>query len=130
MHARKLDPTTASAPVLLVDDDPHIRATVRGILADEGVDVLAVSDGEEALATIDAGARPSLILLDLTMPGMDGVELMSRLRQRPGLERTPVYVFSAVAGAAEKARRLGAAGLVPKPVQLVDLLAVVQKHRM
>ena len=130
--ARKLAGGTSVPPqpaVMLVDDDPQIRATVRGILSDEGYAVIALADGHDALAAIEGGWRPSVILLDLTMPTMDGAAFMARLRSLTGLPHIPVYVFSAVAGAADKARRLGAEGLVPKPVQLTELLAVVEKHR-
>ena len=114
--------------ILVVDDDLHIRTTVRGILEDEGWEVSVAADGAEALAQLQGGLRPRVILLDLTMPGMDGIEFMARRSEDPALADIPVYLFSATRGAADKARSLGAAGLVPKPVQLDQLLAIVGQY--
>lgn len=116
--------------ILVVDDDAHIRSTVRGILEDEGWRVVVAADGEEALSLLQGGLRPQLILLDLTMPGMDGVEFMARRRRDPALVDIPVYLFSATQGAADKAAGLGAAGMVPKPAQLDQLLAILERHQI
>jgi CheY-like chemotaxis protein len=118
-----------ASAILLVDDDPHIRNTMRGILEEEGWQVTLAADGREALAHLHAGLRPRVILLDLTMPGMDGAQFMARRRQEADLLQIPVYLFSATRGAAERARELGAVGLLPKPVQLEYLLSVVDQHR-
>jgi CheY-like chemotaxis protein len=118
-----------ASAILLVDDDPQIRTTMRGILEEEGWQVTLACDGAEALAQLRAGLRPRVILLDLTMPGMDGAQFMAHRRLDAELLQIPVYLFSATRGAAERARELGAVGLLPKPVQLEYLLSVVDQHR-
>jgi CheY-like chemotaxis protein len=92
--------------VLVVDDDPHIRASLRRTLGFEGYRVRQAADGIGALAAV-AEERPELVILDLMLPGMDGVEVCRRLRQiddvpvlmLTALERTPDRVKGLDAGA-------------------------------
>ena len=81
--------------VLLVEDDPATRDALRDILVQEGIEVWAARDGTHALALLRAhAARPSVIVLDLVLPGMSGWELCERLRAIPGLARVPVLAMS------------------------------------
>ena len=80
--------------VLVVDDDPDARSRLRHVLEREGWVVAEAADGEEALRSV-AGARPQLILLDLTMPVMDGFTFLHTLREQPGGGDIPVVVLSA-----------------------------------
>lgn len=82
--------------VLLVEDDPDIRAVVAEIAADAGYVVSEAADGLAALDLIDVGLRPSAILVDLTMPRMDGATFIGELRGR-GLADVPVVVLTAAA---------------------------------
>jgi DNA-binding response OmpR family regulator len=65
--------------VLVVDDEPHIRAVLRGYLAADGFDVVEAGDGAAALTAV-RDARPDLVLLDVMLPGIDGLEVLRRLR--------------------------------------------------
>ena len=83
--------------VLVIDDDPAIRSIITEILADEGYDVAAATNGEEALGHLkrSSEAPPGLILLDLLMPVMDGLRFLDRYAAEPDLPVVPVVVLSA-----------------------------------
>jgi CheY-like chemotaxis protein len=83
--------------VMVVEDDPDIRACVREILEDEGYSVCTAAHGAEALAMLATGGRPCLMLVDLLMPVMDGVELIERLRHDRDLGDIPIVALSAAA---------------------------------
>jgi CheY-like chemotaxis protein len=109
--------------ILVVDDDPDIRRIAA--LALErlgGFRVTIATSGAEGLE-MAARDRPDVILLDVSMPGADGPETLSRLRSDPDTARVPVIFFTATssAGEAERLRSLGAVGVVPKPFDFTDL---------
>jgi CheY-like chemotaxis protein len=81
--------------VLVVDDEPDVRLVARVILNSAGYDVVEASSGEEALAALDEPLRPDVVLLDVRMPGIDGWEVLRRVRAHPELGRVPVVVFTA-----------------------------------
>lgn len=113
--------------VLVVDDDREIRETVREVLEDEGFDVVGARHGEEALEILRSSAPPAFVLLDLSMPVMDGQAFCEEKRKDPALAPIPVVVFSAAAGVAEKVRAMGVAGYLRKPLRLEDLLATAER---
>jgi CheY-like chemotaxis protein len=115
-------------PILVVDDDPAILATVSEALALEGLPVVTATNGAEALAVIDAARRPSLVLLDMRMPVLDGWGFMSAVRER-GLSLS-VVVMTAAADARRWGREIGAHGVLAKPFELEDLFAAVRQFRM
>src|SRR5215470_10556588 len=110
--------------ILVVDDEENIRHTLRGVLADEGYDVLEAPDGRRALELL-AHAEPRLAIVDVWMPEVDGVELVERMRtQAPGV---PVIVISGhgTIETAVRVIRLGAFDFLEKPFPLDALLNVV-----
>jgi CheY-like chemotaxis protein len=113
-------------PILVVDDDRSILMTVHEILDMEGYPVVAVSDGAEALRRAEE-VRPSLVLLDMRMPGMNGWEVAQHLRER-GIA-VPILVMTAAQDARLWAEQIGAAGFLSKPFDLDDLLAAVERLR-
>ena len=115
-----------AGPILVVDDDPSILATVSEILEFEGYPVSTASNGAEALAQIER-RQPSLILLDMRMPVMDGWGFARRLAEQ-GV-RLPIVVMTAAQDARRWAEEIGAAGFVPKPFDLPDLLDTVERLR-
>ena len=115
-----------SLTILVVDDDPDIQLTVRAILEDDGYTVVAAGDGLEALARL-ADVRPAAILLDMTMPRMDGYAFAAELDRRGMKDSPPVIVLTADGRAAEKANRVGARGYLTKPFTLTTLLAEVER---
>jgi two-component system chemotaxis response regulator CheY len=113
----------ASRPILVVDDDPSIRALVVEVLTDDGYAVVEAGDGAEALALTGA-AEPCLILLDMRMPVMDGWAFARAYREQT-TDRAPVVVMTAARDARAWAAEIGADGVLPKPFDLVDLANVV-----
>ena len=113
-------------PILVVDDEEKIRGTLRGVLADEGYEVLEASDGRRALELLEAAA-PRLAIVDVWMPDMDGIELVQRMRAlAPGM---PIIVISGhgTIETAVRVIRLGAFDFLEKPIALQKLLTTVQR---
>jgi DNA-binding response OmpR family regulator len=113
--------------ILVVDDEVANREFQEAILIDAGYEVVLASDGASALAEIQAHP-PDLILLDLLMPGMHGLEVCQRLKQETATSRIPVIVVTAVGQitAKEAALTSGADDFVTKPFQPADLRVRVQ----
>ena len=109
--------------VLVVEDEPAIRALLRDVLEDAGYAVREAADGEAALRAARA-ARPALVLLDLHLPRTGGWTFAAAYRREPG-PRAPIVVLTADADAEAQAAALGAAGHLPKPFDLDELLALV-----
>jgi len=85
----------AGAPILVVDDDPEMRDMTRRMLERMGIEVHEAADGAEALAWLEANPLPSIILLDLIMPVVDGFEVLDRLQQNDQWSDIPVLVATA-----------------------------------
>jgi CheY-like chemotaxis protein len=114
----------AHAPtVLVVDDDADIRETIAELLEDEGYSAVSAANGVEALRLLRAGFVPSLILLDLMMPLMDGYSCRAELRCDPVLSSITVVVITA--GATIRHHELDVAAICRKPLDLTSLLAIV-----
>lgn len=116
------------ADVMVVEDDRSIRETLAEVLADEGFGVTWAANGAEALHLLQGARAPRLILLDLTMPIMDGWEFRKALREDPALARIPVVIISADRGLAQKASSLAADGYLAKPFHLEALLSTVHRY--
>ena len=117
--------TMANARVLVVDDEPDIRQTVRDILEDEGY---LVDTAESAAAAREARRqqRPDVVLLDIWMPDLDGISLLREWSERGGLP-CPVIMISGhgTVETAVEATRLGAWDFIEKPISLAKLLLVI-----
>lgn len=113
--------------ILVVEDDIDIREAIALLLADEGYEVACVGDGSEALSYLHEGHTPALILLDIMMPGMDGYAFREAQQMEPELARIPVVVLSASSNLAQRARTLGAAAAIEKPVQVEQLVKVIEQ---
>jgi CheY-like chemotaxis protein len=113
-----------NAPILVVDDDPSIRATVRAILEMEGYPVESAEDGAQALHAVEQ-QRPSLVLLDMRMPVLDGWGFARAVKER-GL-KLPILVMTAAQDARRWASEIGADGYLAKPFDLLDLLRAVER---
>jgi CheY-like chemotaxis protein len=105
----------AKSRVLVVDDTEGIRLGLSMLLKAHGFEALTAAGGAEALDLIER-TRPDLILLDLSMPEVDGLMVLEQLREWPDCANVPVLVYSAVADEAMKrqARKLGAAEYLEK----------------
>lgn len=115
--------------VCIVDDDSDIREAMRLVLELRGYDVLEASDGAEALEVMRRSDAPCcLVLLDLMMPGMNGWEFRARQRADPALASVPVVVLSGVREVASQARELDASEVLQKPIDLEQLVSIVERH--
>src|SRR5213594_652427 len=116
-----------TAKILLVDDEPGMLRYIRTLLEVDDYKVETASTGEEALERVQKGLQPDLVLLDLLMPGIDGLETLEQLRQlRPGVK---VVMLSCVSDTRKvvQAIRLGAHDYLTKPFQKAELDAVVDQ---
>lgn len=115
--------------VLVVDDDLGIRMSVGAILESNGYRVELAANGAEALEKLRDGntARPSLILLDVMMPVMDGMTFRAEQERDDALRDIPVVVFSAYGDVAETAVKMHAVGHLQKPLRAGDLLATIER---
>lgn len=115
--------------ILLVEDDFDVRESLVEVLSDEGYQVAVARDGAEALALLRAGAdRPDLILLDLMMAGINGIEFRRQQRADAAIADIPVVIVTADRLIEERARELDVVGFVKKPMDLDTLLAALRKH--
>jgi CheY-like chemotaxis protein len=119
----------AAGRVLLIEDDDLVRDATFTALTLAGYAVVAAPEGTAGLTALGApgpfGRRPpDLILLDLVMPGLDGVAFLDAYRRTPG-PHAPVVVFTAVRDAAAQATALAADGVLAKPFRLAELLTTV-----
>lgn len=113
--------------ILVVDDEPGIRLSVSDFLEMSGYSVIAAENGQEALEKLEA-YQPHLIVTDITMPKMDGYELVRRVRQRPDFRLLPVVFLTARTETPERIRgyQTGADLFLPKPFDLEELGAVIR----
>ena len=122
-------PPTREQTVLIVDDTYGARDMMARLLRLDGYRAVTAGDGAAALAAVEAD-HPDLVLLDLTMPDMDGLEVLRRLRADRRNDGLPVVMFSAVGDPrlVTEARRLGAADYVVKGGGPDDVLASIARH--
>jgi DNA-binding response OmpR family regulator len=115
-------------PVLIIEDDPDIAEILRYVLENENFKTRVVHTGEEGLAaSVDKCNPPSLILLDLLLPGMSGIELCRRLRKESMTQSTPVVIVSARATERDltTTQELGVNDYIIKPFSVREIVARV-----
>src|SRR4051812_17872210 len=119
----------AGEPVLIVDDNPTNLKLARVLLLAHHYDVRTAGDAAEALEVIET-FRPRLILLDLQMPGMDGLTLTRKLKAEPATSRILVLAFTAFAmkGDEEKALAAGCDGFITKPIDTRTFSATLREY--
>ena len=113
--------------ILFVDDSASMRQMIRFILEDADYSVVEAADGVEALRKLDP--EIDMIITDLNMPNLDGIELLKRVREDPDYKFLPVMVLTkeSAASTKQKYKELGATGWISKPFKPEELLAVVDK---
>jgi len=115
--------------ILVIDDSPANLKLIRVLLTGEGYQVLTAPDAESAL-TLIATAHPKLILMDLQLPGMDGLTLIRRLKSSPETHDTPIVAITAYAmkGDEEKALASGCDAYLTKPIDTRALPILVARY--
>jgi len=121
---------SAEPPILLVDDEADAREALQLLLETHGYGVVAAEDADAALARLRDGLQPSLILLDLLMPGKTGFQFRYEQVKDRRFADIPVIVYSAHADIITVARELGAAAYLQKPIEVTTLLRVVEAYRL
>ena len=114
--------------VLLVEDNPHNRKIFSGMLAHAGFTVVEAEDGHQALAAVEK-ALPDLILMDLSIPGIDGWECTRRLKADARTQNVPIIALTAHAmrGDEERARAAGCDHYLAKPISPKKVVEEVRK---
>jgi CheY-like chemotaxis protein len=113
---------------MIVDDDDDLRDALADIMSAQGYEVAAFSNARTALATLEGGQTPFLILLDLMMPGMSGWEFRAAQLKNPQLASIPVVVVTAASRFVGEAPSLGDIEILHKPFALDTLLALVARY--
>ncbi|KPQ36380.1 MAG: two component signal transduction system twitching motility response regualator PilG [Phormidesmis priestleyi Ana] len=118
-----------SYTVACIDDSPTVLNAIQKFLEDQSLSVVAINDPVKALMQI-VRSKPDLILLDITMPNLDGYELCALLRRHPRYKRTPIVMVTGNTGLIDRARAklVRASGYLTKPFTQTDLLKMVFKH--
>lgn len=125
--------TAASAPgrsvptVLVIEDYADTRELISAVLRRDGYDVIEAEDGIEGLLKA-TGSHPDLVILDLVLPEMDGVETARRIHEMPRLSRIPIFVMSALLtkDVEAAAREAGCTEVFAKPFEVDDLIKKVR----
>jgi two-component system chemotaxis response regulator CheY len=114
--------------ILSVDDSTSIRQMVNFTLGKAGYEVVEAVDGKDGLDKAGAG-KFDLIITDLNMPNMDGIQMMTAVRKLPGYTFTPILMLTTESQAEKKAagRKAGATGWIVKPFNAEQLISVIQK---
>jgi two-component system alkaline phosphatase synthesis response regulator PhoP len=115
--------------ILIIEDDSFLQGLVATKLTKEGYEIMTAVNGEEAVKIADE-KQPDFILLDLVLPGMDGFEVLTKIRKNDNSKKTPVIVFSNLAEDKDmvKAKELGANEFMVKSNFTLDELAVKIKE--
>ncbi|MEY4427758.1 MAG: hypothetical protein RLZZ182_447 [Pseudomonadota bacterium] len=113
--------------ILIIDDSLTTTMSIKSALTLSGYDVHTANDGATGLALLDKGYRPDLIITDINMPGMTGLEVIEKVRTK--LRFIPILALSAESapGIRQEARDLGATGWLVKPIKPDELVGVIKK---
>jgi DNA-binding response OmpR family regulator len=111
--------------ILLVDDDPHLMHVLAMFFDLEGYHVLKARDGQQALDLLRE-YQPDLVLLDLMMPGISGLEVCKKIRSDRKLKHVPVMIFTAAETREDELIAAGASRFIPKPYSLEGLRSAVK----
>jgi two-component system chemotaxis response regulator CheY len=115
--------------ILVVDDSVTMRQMVGFTLTSAGFEVVEARDGQEAVAKLNGGARPNLVITDLNMPNMDGLSLIRAVRAMPAFKFTPLLMLTTESEESKKkeGQAAGATGWIVKPFNPEQMMKIVQK---
>lgn len=114
--------------IFLVDDSATVLISTSSILSKAGYQVEKAASGEEALAKFKGGIKPDLLITDLNMPGINGIELIKQVRQMPNYRFMPILFLTTESQQAKRAdaKAAGASGWLVKPVTADELLSTIK----
>ncbi|MBK1679765.1 response regulator [Rhodocyclus tenuis] len=115
--------------IMIVDDSATMLMSVKATLEMNGFKVETAADGEAALSKLKTGFKPDLIITDINMPRMGGLELIKNVKALPGFRFVPILTLTTESQAAKRdeGKRLGATGWLVKPVSGADLIKVIKQ---
>jgi two-component system chemotaxis response regulator CheY len=115
--------------ILIVDDSATMLMSLKSTLSMGGYQVETATNGQLALDKLQAGLKPNLIVTDINMPVMGGLEMIGKVRALPGCKFFPILTLTTESEAAKRdeGRRLGATGWLVKPIAGPDLIKVVKQ---
>lgn len=130
MDAPEPGVTAPQATVLVVDDEPHIGSIIRTRLEQDGLRVLLAESGPDALALLHEHQEIAIVVLDLMLPGMSGVDILRAVRSEPRWQRLPCIVLTAAGQDAQirAVEALGVSEIMTKPFSPRRLLARVREY--
>lgn len=117
--------------ILVVDDEEDTVELARMVLEYENYDVFSASNGSEAIDFLtNSGIKPDLVLLDVLMPKIDGLEVCRWIKSQPNLKKIPVLLFTAKVGKKDRiaGEEAGADDYINKPFSADDLLSLIRTH--
>ncbi len=116
------------ARIMIVDDEPDIRLVLSRILKKRGYEVEMCESAEEAIEKLRSGNTPELIIMDLMMPGMSGIEACRVIKSDPKLREIPLVILTVMAEpeAKEESREAGADAHVDKPINTAKLFRTIE----
>lgn len=115
--------------IMVVDDSATMVMSVKNNLEIAGFKVETAEDGVKALTKLQGGVKPDLIITDINMPNMGGMDLIKNVRAMPGFRFTPILTLTTESQAdkREQGKKLGATGWLVKPVGGADLLKIIKQ---
>jgi two-component system chemotaxis response regulator CheY len=115
--------------ILIVDDSLTMLMSVKSNLEMHGFKVETAGDGVQAMNKLKTGTKPDLIITDVNMPNMGGIELIQQVRALTGFRFTPILTLTTESQAAKRdeAKKLGATGWLVKPVDGADLIKIIKQ---
>jgi two-component system chemotaxis response regulator CheY len=118
-----------SKTILIVDDSATMILSVKSNLEMNGFKVETAGDGVQALTKLKSGIKPDLIITDINMPNMGGLELIQAVRALPGFRFTPILTLTTESQSAKRdeGKKMGATGWLVKPVDGADLIKVIRQ---
>jgi len=127
LHLLKMNKMKDTPKIMLIDDSTTNNILYSSIFTDEGYDVVICDNSKNALKMI-IEEKPSLIILDLMMPGIDGFELMKKIKQDSNLASIPIVMVTAKLSkeSEEKAKNMGVQAYLNKPVGINEIVDVVK----
>jgi CheY-like chemotaxis protein len=129
MNTNAMNPNIASRnSILIIEDDQEIREALEEILRFEGYEVGSVKNGKEGLDYLHKASAPSVILLDMMMPVMNGYQFLAAYQEEPSFSGIPVIVLSADNALEDKLKQFQVRFFLKKPIELERLLELVKQH--
>lgn len=117
--------------VMIIDDEIHMRRLISRMLKGAGFEVIEVASGTEALRILhDTPEKPDLVTCDISMPDLNGFEILETIRSNPELVTLPVIMLTAMGqlSDADRAKKMGATDYITKPFSALSLINIVRQQ--